>query len=124
MPSRPTSPAEPDAAASRPLVTLFVMAYRQERFVRAAVEGALAQTYSPLEIILSDDNSPDGAFAIMEEMAAAYDGPHRIRLNRNPANLGIVGHVNRLAALATARIEPGHAPDTYVCAGPEHGLPG
>ena len=30
--------------ADRPLVTLFVLAYRQEGFVRAAIEGAFAQT--------------------------------------------------------------------------------
>lgn len=84
-----------------PLVTLFVLGYRQEAHVRAAIEGAFAQTWSPLEIILSDDNSPDGTFAVMEEMAAAYDGPHRIVLNRNPRNLGLIGHINRVMELAS-----------------------
>ena len=41
----------------RPLVTFYVIAYNQSRFVREAVESALAQTYSPLEILLSDDCS-------------------------------------------------------------------
>lgn len=35
---------------SHPRVTLFVLAYRQEAHVRAAIEGAFAQTYQPLEI--------------------------------------------------------------------------
>ncbi len=38
----------------------------------------------------------------MEELAAAYRGPHRIVLNRNPQNLGLIGHVNRLFDLATS----------------------
>lgn len=68
--------------------------------LREVIECAFAQTYQPLEILLSDDASPDGSFAVMEEMAAAYQGPHRVRLNRNPANLGLIGHVNRVFELA------------------------
>ena len=52
---------------TRPLLTFGVCAYKQEQFIREAVEAALAQTYSPLEIILSDDCSPDRTFEIMQE---------------------------------------------------------
>lgn len=86
--------------ADRPLVTFFVMAYNQERMVRAAIEGAFAQTWEPLEVLLSDDCSPDGTFAVMQEMAAAYRGPHRVVLNRNPVNLGIVPHIDRIMEIA------------------------
>jgi glycosyltransferase involved in cell wall biosynthesis len=93
----------PDPTAARPLVTLTVKAYRQEALVGEAVAGALAQTWSPLEVILSDDCSPDGTFRVMQEMAAAYRGPHRVVLSRNPENLGIAGHMNRLAGLVSGR---------------------
>lgn len=85
----------------RPLVSFAVIAYNQERFIREAVEGAFAQTYQPLEIILSDDCSPDGTFAIMQEMAAAYDGPHKVVLNRNEPNLGIVPHIDRMMEIVS-----------------------
>lgn len=85
---------------TRPLISFVLVCYKQEHFVREAVEGAFAQTYSPLEIILSDDHSPDGTFAVMEEMAKAYRGPHRVVLNRNPKNLGMIGHINRVVELA------------------------
>lgn len=93
--------APPPSSADRPLVTFFVMAYRQEALVREAVESAFAQTWPNLEIILSDDNSPDATFRIMQEMAAAYDGPHRVILNRNPVNLGVVPHIDRIMQLAS-----------------------
>jgi glycosyltransferase involved in cell wall biosynthesis len=96
---------------SNPLLTLFVCAFNQEKFIRKAVEGALAQTYSPLEIILSDDCSADGTFGIMEEMAAAYRGPHQIVLNRNTKNLGIGGHVNRIVELSHGELLIGAAGD-------------
>ena len=85
---------------TRPLISFVLVCYKQEHFVREAVAGAFAQTYSPLEIILSDDCSPDGTFAVMEEMAEAYRGPHRVVLNRNPKNLGMIGHINRVVELA------------------------
>jgi glycosyltransferase involved in cell wall biosynthesis len=88
----------------RPLVTFALCAYNQERFIREAIEGAFAQTYEPLEIILSDDCSSDRTFEIMQEMAAAYAGAARIKLNRNASNLGIAGHVNRLIELSTSRL--------------------
>ncbi|MGZ8096301.1 MAG: glycosyltransferase [Methylosarcina sp.] len=81
-------------ADDKPLVTFALFAYNQERFIREAVNGILAQTYSPLQIILSDDRSTDRTFEIMREMAANYQGPHRIVLNRNQRNLGVVEHVN------------------------------
>lgn len=94
-----------------PRVTLNVKAYRQERIVGEAIESAFAQTYPNLEIILSDDASPDGTFRVMEQMAAAYRGPHTVRLNRNPVNLGLVGHTNRIWELAEGRLVTGCAGD-------------
>lgn len=93
--------APADEVADRPLVTHFLYAYKQEASVGAAIASVLAQTYAPLEIILSDDCSPDGTYRVMQEMAAAYDGPHRIVLNRNETNLGIARHAEKIMALAT-----------------------
>jgi glycosyltransferase involved in cell wall biosynthesis len=87
-------------AKEKPLLSLGLVAYNQERFVEEAIAGAFSQTYSPLEIILSDDFSRDATFAIMQRMTAQYRGPHRIVLNRNEPNLGLARHINRLFDLA------------------------
>lgn len=87
-----------------PLVTFAVFGYNQEEFIRDAIEGAFAQTYSPLEIILSDDCSTDKTFLIMTEMAEAYTGPHRIILNRNAKNLNVAGHVNHVVSISHGEI--------------------
>ena len=81
------------AASDRPLVTFALFAYNQEDYVREAIEGAFAQTYEPLEIILSDDCSADRTFEIMQEMAAEYRGPHRVRVRQNSFNVGTALHV-------------------------------
>ena len=46
----------------KPLVTFALFAYNQEKLITAAVEAAFAQTYQPLEIIISDDESSDKTY--------------------------------------------------------------
>ena len=89
---------------SKPLITFALISYNQERFIREAVRGALAQTYSPLQIILSDDCSQDKTFAIIQEEVSDYEGPHQILLNRNERNLGLGGNVSRVSALAKGEL--------------------
>jgi len=88
----------PEGTEDRPLVTFALFAYNQEQYIREAVEGAFSQTYSPLEIILSDDCSSDRTFEIMREMAAAYEGPHEVRVRRNIENCGVGLHVSTVLA--------------------------
>jgi glycosyltransferase involved in cell wall biosynthesis len=82
-------------------VTLFVYAYNHAEFIAEAIEAALNQSYPNLEIILSDDNSTDGTFEIMESKAKAYQGSHKIILNKNENNLGITGHLNKIMTMGT-----------------------
>ncbi len=85
----------------KPLVSYCLFTYKQERYIGESVDAALAQTYSPLEIIISDDCSSDRTYAIIEEKVKEYQGPHRIVINRNEKNLGIGGHVSFITSLAT-----------------------
>lgn len=90
----------------QPRITLAMFAYAQEKYVAEAVESCLRQTYSPLEIILSDDCSPDRTFAVIEEVAGRHtphDG-HRVTLNRMPRNVGLANHLNHVLRMATGEI--------------------
>lgn len=87
-----------------PLITFGICCYKQEAFIREALAGAFAQTYSPLEIIISDDFSPDGTFDIIRDMVDSYAGPHKITINRNEQNLGLGGNLNRLMELSHGEI--------------------
>ncbi|MHB8210559.1 MAG: glycosyltransferase [Acidithiobacillus sp.] len=85
-----------EVMGDKPLVTFALFAYNQEQFIREAIEGAFSQTYSPLEIILSDDCSSDNTFAIMKEMAAAYTGEHMVRVRSCAKNRGLAEHINEV----------------------------
>ena len=82
----------------KPLVTISMLTYNQEKYVRESVRGLLSQTYEPLEIVISDDHSTDRTWDIINEEIDAYKasgGIHKnIVLNRNEKNLGIARHCN------------------------------
>jgi glycosyltransferase involved in cell wall biosynthesis len=83
---------------TKPRTSLILLACNQAATVRAAAESCLAQRGDALEVVLSDDASSDDTYAILCEVAQAYRGPHQVRAQRNPVNLGIGAHYNRLIA--------------------------
>ena len=81
----------------QPLVSVIIPAYNAARFLPAALESAVGQTYRSLEIIVVDDGSEDDTSRIVEA-AAARDA--RVRLIRQP-NAGVAAARN--AGIAVAR---------------------
>lgn len=94
-------------------VTFLLTAYNQPQFVEAAVLSALAQTYSPLTIIISDDFSTDNTFEVIQRAVSGYSGPHRLVIRQNKPNIGI-GHVRDLLPLVeTEFVVLGHGDDLF-----------
>ncbi len=87
--------------SDRPSVTFALFAYNQNKYIQAAVTAALEQSYSPLEIIISDDCSTDNTFEIIENLARNYDGPNTLIITKNSENLGTARHVNKVLEMAS-----------------------
>jgi glycosyltransferase involved in cell wall biosynthesis len=45
--------------SDKPLVSVIIPCYKQAEYLPAAIDSALAQTYSPIEVIVVNDGSPD-----------------------------------------------------------------
>jgi glycosyltransferase involved in cell wall biosynthesis len=77
---------------SNPKILVCMPAYEpKQAHIRAAVESVLAQTFPQWELLINDDAS------VREDVAShaePYLGDPRIRLRRNPKNLGIGGNWN------------------------------
>lgn len=85
-----------------PSISIILTGHNQEHCIRDAIWSVFGQDYEgPVEIILSDDGSSDGTFAIMQEMAAQYRGPYRVVLNRNETPLGRGPHIRQMVSLAS-----------------------
>lgn len=70
------------------LVSVIVPVYNRSMYLKQAIQSALNQTYKNIEIIVSDDCSPESPQAIVE----SFDDP-RIRFRRNPTNLGVADNI-------------------------------
>ena len=79
-----------------PLVSLCILSYNQQDYIADAINGALSQTYDNLEIVISDDCSTDDTFSVAEKLVKDYKGPHKLILNRNEKNIGIMAHFNKV----------------------------
>lgn len=77
-----------------PLVSFCILSYNQENFVAEAILSAIRQDYPNLEIIISDDNSPDNTYDVIEQTIAQNPTKHKVILNRNKNNLGLINHLN------------------------------
>lgn len=76
-------------------VTVAVFCYNQEKFIRDAILGVLAQTYRPLKVLISDDCSTDSSFEIIRSVVRDYGGSFSVQVLRNPQNLGLINSIYR-----------------------------
>lgn len=79
-----------------PVVSVLMTAYNRERYVGAAIESVLAQTYGDFELIVVDDCSQDGT----AEVARGYARDPRVRVLMNERNLGDYPNRNNAARYA------------------------
>ncbi|MES2571405.1 MAG: glycosyltransferase [Verrucomicrobiota bacterium] len=81
---------------STPSLTVLMSVYNGARYLDAAIASILAQTHRDFEFLIIDDASTDASRSLIE----AYRDP-RIRLVRNPVNLGLTRSLNLGLGLAS-----------------------
>jgi glycosyltransferase involved in cell wall biosynthesis len=86
-----TEISDPAALVDKPLVSVYMLAYRHERFIARAIEGVVAQRCDfPFELIIGEDCSPDRTGEIVREYQRRYR--HLVRILTSAANVG--AHAN------------------------------
>ena len=71
----------------RPTVSVCMLTYNQEKYVRQAIDGVLSQDANfDIEIVVGDDASTDGTAAVCSEYSERGD---RVRVFRRERNLGV-----------------------------------
>jgi len=54
------------------------------KHLRRTVDSVLKQSYSPMEILFSDQGSVDGSYEELVRLTSTYDGPNTVRILRCP----------------------------------------
>lgn len=72
-------------------VTIMIPTYEQEEYILESVNSALSQTYSNLEVIVSDDSVTDKTKDILTSIV-----DHRFKYFKNKKNLGRVANYRKL----------------------------
>ena len=93
------------------LVSVIILTYRQAQIIEETIQSVLAQDYSPLEIVISDDCSPDDTFEVVQSIIASYDGPHSVVLTRTNGNQGITGNLQHAVAASQGQFLVLHGGD-------------
>jgi glycosyltransferase involved in cell wall biosynthesis len=83
--------------SNRPKVTIGVATFNVDFYLRGAFDDVLAQDFADFEVVVCDNGSTDGTWAICEEYAAKDS---RFRIYRNPRNLGLSGNFRRIVELS------------------------
>ena len=86
----------------KPLVSVIMITYGHEKYIEEAIRGIFLQkTNFPLELIISNDNSPDFTDEIVKNIIKS--APENISVNyiQHPENIGM--HHNFTSALRTAQ---------------------
>lgn len=83
-----------------PYVSIGLPVYNGEKYLRAAVDSILVQTFADFELILSDNASTDATAEICRSYVSK---DRRVRYYRNPRNLGAPVNYNRTIKLSRAK---------------------
>ena len=74
-----------------PKISVLIPCYQQARFLPEALDSVLCQDFHDLEVIASDDASPDNTFPILQDYAQRDS---RIRIFKHNTNLGMVENLS------------------------------
>jgi GT2 family glycosyltransferase len=78
-----------------PRVSVLMATYNGANYIARSIDSVLAQSFSDFELIVADDGSSDDTLQILE----SFTDP-RLRVLRNPRNMGVVATRNRCFAEA------------------------
>jgi len=89
-----------EGSTIKPLVSIGLPVYNEQRFIRETVASLLAQDFEDLELIISDNASTDGTEEICRQFAAQDP---RVSYERSEVNRGAFVNFDRVFELASAK---------------------
>jgi len=76
-------------ADHKEIVSVVIPAYNNPEYTRKTIKSIVDQHYRPLEVVLSDDHSPNSLESLASEFEKFQDAHFKLRYIRQPSNLGM-----------------------------------
>jgi glycosyltransferase involved in cell wall biosynthesis len=87
--------SSPSCLASRPVVSVLMLAYNHSSYLAEAIEGVLQQRTSfPIELLIGEDHSPDSTREIATRFQCEH--PNLIRIITSDQNVGMHANFRRI----------------------------
>lgn len=80
-----------DSIGSAAIAKAVITTYNRKAWAQEAIESALAQTYSPMHVVIVDDASSDGTAEMIQNYARRF--PERVTAITKPENKGVADSV-------------------------------
>lgn len=86
-----TEISNPSSLKGKPLVSVSMITYNHEQYIEEAINGVLMQeTDFDVELVISNDNSPDQTDAIIQRIIKEHPNGHWINYIKHEKNLGMM----------------------------------
>ena len=88
---------------ARPVVSIVIPAFNRPDYARRLLQSIVEQSYRPIEVILSDDCSPNSLEPLAQEFQLMANNDLVIRFFRHTTNLGVMGNFTFAVRQATGK---------------------
>jgi len=78
--------------ANKPTLSIMMANYNYGQYIGESLEAILTQSFSPTEVIVTDDGSTDNSVEVIRGFQKRYPN---LRLLRNEKNMGVLYSINR-----------------------------
>ena len=96
-------------------LSVYIVSYNQEKYIRQAIESVLNQSILPFELCIFDDHSTDRTWNIIQEYATEY--PSVVKAYRHEKNQGIFKNFNYAESHLQGNVITAVAGDDYIMPG-------
>jgi alpha-1,3-rhamnosyltransferase len=86
----------------QPLISVVIASYNHEEYIGETIASIWQQPYPNIEIVIVDDCSPDGSWALLQDLQAR--SPLPMRIARNSQNMGPAATLNAALELANGEL--------------------
>lgn len=99
-----------------PIASILLLTFNQEAYIEDALISLLDQDVDDIEVVISDDDSTDRTWEIIDKLCTRYSGRKSVIKSKNSQNMGVVANYYQAFSLSSGSL-------IFTAAGDDISLP-